>query len=64
MNSREATLQNLSNVEIAFEVEIPDEGEKRIFFPENVPKTIKPKEKGENKKLNSALATKGNFLLH
>ena len=42
---REACLQNLSNVEINFEIEIPDDSEKKTFTVENVPRSIKPKDK-------------------
>ena len=38
---KEATLVNLSNVEIYFEIEIPEENEKKTFTPENCPKSIK-----------------------
>jgi len=37
---KEVTLTNLANVDINFEIEIPDEMEKRTFIPENVPKVI------------------------
>jgi hydrocephalus-inducing protein len=47
--SREVSLINLSNVEVPFEVEIHGEGDKRAFTPENVPKSIKRKEKAKIK---------------
>eukprot|EP01022_Parablepharisma_sp_SALTPOND_P020800 TRINITY_DN386_c0_g1_i3.p1 TRINITY_DN386_c0_g1~~TRINITY_DN386_c0_g1_i3.p1 ORF type:complete len:4093 (+),score=589.86 TRINITY_DN386_c0_g1_i3:873-13151(+) len=44
---KEVTLVNLANVEINFEIEIPDEGEKNTFIPEFVPKSIKPMDKAK-----------------
>lgn len=44
---KEATLINMSNVEIPFEIEIPDEEEKKNFQPDDPPKSIKPKEKAK-----------------
>ncbi len=46
---REVSLVNLSNVEIEFEVEVPDELDKRTFIPESVPKVIKPMDRAKIK---------------
>jgi len=44
---KDVYLHNLSSVEIPFEVEIPDESEKKTFVAENVPKIIGKKEKAK-----------------
>eukprot|EP00831_Metopus_contortus_P002091 TRINITY_DN10778_c0_g1_i1.p1 TRINITY_DN10778_c0_g1~~TRINITY_DN10778_c0_g1_i1.p1 ORF type:complete len:471 (-),score=80.34 TRINITY_DN10778_c0_g1_i1:142-1554(-) len=44
---KEVNLINLSNVEIPFEIEIPDEVDRRTFMPDNVPEFVRPKDKAK-----------------
>ena len=46
---KEVSLINLSNVKIDFEVEVPDEVDKRTFIPESVPQVINPMDKAKIK---------------